>query len=205
MTLICWAGITGSGQKGTTSEIAFYSSRLICKNRLHCFFMLNRGSLDIVTWFPVLNVFLTIATSLNLQFNNFNLPYSSMNHLGWINKILMIFFSFFFFIFFLCYLPSPMYYLHPWTFNPNARGSDACSGSNVLWTTTKLIHKDRPPWMCGQHNVRATAEDNTGPRRNRTRATGLEGKDSIDHSTMTEYSNYMKTNLKYCWHYEQQN
>ena len=59
--------------------------------------------------------------------------------------------------------------------------------------------------MCGQHNVRASAVDNTGqntfkghtpnPRReikipdpavNRTRAAGLEGRDSTDHATATD-------------------
>ena len=57
--------------------------------------------------------------------------------------------------------------------------------------------------MCGQHNVRASAEDNTGqntkdthpipgqikipdPAGNRTRAAGLEGRDSTDHATATD-------------------
>ena len=59
--------------------------------------------------------------------------------------------------------------------------------------------------MCGQHNVRASAEDNTGqnsdeghtpnprteikipdPDGNRTRTTGLEGRDSTDHATATD-------------------
>ena len=59
--------------------------------------------------------------------------------------------------------------------------------------------------MCGQHNVRAFAEDNTGqntdkghtsnprteikipdPAGNRTRAAGLEGRDSTDHATATD-------------------
>ena len=59
--------------------------------------------------------------------------------------------------------------------------------------------------MCGQHNVRASAEDNTGqntdnghipnrrteikipdPAGNRTRAIGLEGRDSTDHATATD-------------------
>ena len=65
--------------------------------------------------------------------------------------------------------------------------------------------------MCGQHNDRASAEDNTGqnsdkgdtpnprteikiphPAGNRTRAAGLEGRDSTDHATATgvrEFSN----------------
>ena len=45
----------------------------------------------------------------------------------------------------------------PGTYNPNARGSDACRGSNSLWTRTLDRHT-----MCGQHNVRVSAEDNTG-------------------------------------------
>ena len=63
--------------------------------------------------------------------------------------------------------------------------------------------------MCGQHNVRASAEDNTGkntgkgqtpnprteikipvPAGNRTRAAGLEGRDSTDHATTTDLNNF---------------
>ena len=59
--------------------------------------------------------------------------------------------------------------------------------------------------MCGQHNVRASAEDSTGqntdkghppnprteikiiePGGNRTRTAGLEGWDSTDHATSTD-------------------
>ena len=59
--------------------------------------------------------------------------------------------------------------------------------------------------MCGQHNVRASAEDSTGqntdnehtanprtgikipdPTGNRTRVAGLDGKDSTDHATATD-------------------
>ena len=49
------------------------------------------------------------------------------------------------------------------TYNPNARGSDACRGSNSLWTRT-LDRYTRAglPEMYGQHNGRASAEDNTG-------------------------------------------
>ena len=51
--------------------------------------------------------------------------------------------------------------------------------------------------MCGQHNVMTSAEDSTGqntdkghtpnpdPAGNRTRAAGLEGRDSTDHATAT--------------------
>ena len=43
----------------------------------------------------------------------------------------------FFFFFFFAYLPSPNLGLTPpETYNPNARGSDACRGSNSLWTRT---------------------------------------------------------------------
>ena len=63
--------------------------------------------------------------------------------------------------------------------------------------------------MCGQHNVRAFAGDSTGqitdkgntpnpriglkipdPAGNRTRAAGLEGRDSTDHATATDYYYY---------------
>ena len=59
--------------------------------------------------------------------------------------------------------------------------------------------------MCGQHNVRASAEDNTGqntdkghtpnprteikipdPAGNQTRAAGMEGRDSTEHATATD-------------------
>ena len=55
--------------------------------------------------------------------------------------------------------------------------------------------------MCGQHNARASAEDNTdkghipnprievkipNPTGNRTRAAGLEGRDSTDHAMGTD-------------------
>ena len=56
--------------------------------------------------------------------------------------------------------------------------------------------------MCGQHKVRASAEDNTDkghtpnprteikildPIGNRTRTVGLEGRDSTDHAMATKY------------------
>ena len=63
--------------------------------------------------------------------------------------------------------------------------------------------------MCGQHNVMATAADNTGlhtgkghtpsprieikiydPAGNRTRAAGMEGRNSTDHVTATDYYYY---------------
>ena len=52
------------------------------------------------------------------------------------NSWLMIFFFFYFFFFF-AYLPSPTLGLTPpGTYNPNARGSDACRGSHCLLTRT---------------------------------------------------------------------
>ena len=40
-------------------------------------------------------------------------------------------------IFFFAYLPSPnLGVTSPGTYKPNARGSDACRGSNILWTRT---------------------------------------------------------------------
>ena len=70
--------------------------------------------------------------------------------------------------------------------------------------------------MCGQHNVRASAEDNTGqnidkghtpnprteikipdPAGNRTRAAGLEGRDSTNHATATDGAkNLLRENTK---------
>ena len=63
--------------------------------------------------------------------------------------------------------------------------------------------------MCGQHNVRVSAEDNKGqntdkghttnprteiktpdPAGNRTRAAGLEGRDYTDHATATDAKKY---------------
>ena len=69
--------------------------------------------------------------------------------------------------------------------------------------------------MCGQHNVRASAEDSTGQNTdqghtpnvrteikipdaagNRTRAAGLEGRDSNDHATATDYYKTSLVNLE---------
>ena len=58
------------------------------------------------------------------------------------------------------FLPSPNLGLTPpGTYNPNARGKDACRGSKRLWTITL---EGGPPWMCGQQNVIASAGDSTG-------------------------------------------
>ena len=69
--------------------------------------------------------------------------------------------------------------------------------------------------MCGQHNVKASAEDNTRyntdkgytpsprteikiphPAGNRIRAAGLEGRDSTDHTTATDPLNIQLRFLK---------
>ena len=73
---------------------------------------------------------------------------------------------------------------------------------------TRQIHKGGPPWMYGHHNVRASAEDNTGqntkdihpkprteikipdPAGNRTRAAGLEDRDST--GDRSQFSNVFK-------------
>ena len=121
------------------------------------------------------------------------------------NSWLMIFFFLFFFFF--AYLPSPTLGLtRPGTYNPNARGSDACRGSHCLLTRTL----DRYTRACLPECVVSTMsgpspKTNTGrntekghtpnPRTeikipdaagNRTRAAGLEGRDSTDHATATD-------------------
>ena len=71
----------------------------------------------------------------------------------------------FFLSFFLLFTLPKFRTYTPGTYNPNARGSDAWRGSNSLWTRTldiQYIHKDGPPWMCGQDNSRTSAGDNTG-------------------------------------------
>ena len=63
------------------------------------------------------------------------------------------------------YLPSPNLGLTPpGTYKPNARGSDACRRrSSSLWTTTlDRYTRGGGSLNVGQHNVRASAEDNTG-------------------------------------------
>ena len=70
------------------------------------------------------------------------------------------FFSFSFL--FLFTLPQSKIYT-PRDLQTKCRWSDACRGSNSLWTSTlDRYTKGGPPWMCGPHNVRASAEDNTG-------------------------------------------
>ena len=78
--------------------------------------------------------------------------------------------------------------------------------------------------MCGHHNVRASAEDNTGqntdrlhtpkprtvikvpdPAGNRTQAAGLEGRYSTDHATATDEPQNPKVifQTKVLFHYEE--
>ena len=53
-------------------------------------------------------------------------------------------------LFFFAYLPSPNLGLTPsGTYKPNARGSDACRGSNSLWTRTldRYARAGLPEWV----------------------------------------------------------
>ena len=106
-----------------------------------------------------------------------------------------IFLSFFF-----MYLSSPNLGLTPpGTYNQMP------VGINSLWTRTLDLCTRAGLPECSQHNVRASAGDNTGqntgkghtsnprteikipdPSGNRTWATGLEGRDSNDHNTATD-------------------
>ena len=78
----------------------------------------------------------------------------------------------------------------PGTNKLNARASGE---RQIVDQNTRQVHKDRPPWMCGQNIVRATARVNTrqhkghtpslriemkisDPAGNRTRAAWLEGR-----------------------------
>ena len=62
--------------------------------------------------------------------------------------------SFFFFI----YLPSPNLGPAP----PGLTTQMLVEEQQSLNQNTRQIYKDGPPWMCGQHDVRASAEGNTG-------------------------------------------
>ena len=63
------------------------------------------------------------------------------------------------FLSFILYLPSPSVGLTPpGIYKPNVRGSDACRGSNRLWSRTLDKHNSGPPSMCARHKIRATAE-----------------------------------------------
>ena len=110
-----------------------------------------------------------------------------------------------FFSFFFKYLSSPNLGLTPpGSHNPNARESDACRGSNCLWTRTldRYIRAGLPECvvstMSGLPPKTARQITDKGktpnprigkkipdPAGNRTRAAGLEGRDSTDHVTAT--------------------
>ena len=114
------------------------------------------------------------------------------------------------FFFFFVYLPSPNLGLTPpGTYNPNARESDACRGSNSLWTRTldRYTTADFPECvvssMSGSPPV--TTQDRTqtkdthpipgqklkfvtlpGIEPGPPRRAGMEGRDSVDHATATD-------------------
>ena len=77
-------------------------------------------------------------------------------------------------------------------------GQMPVGGAKTVDQNTRQMYKGGPPWMCCQHNIIATARDNTKdiptPRieikiseftGNRTPAAGLEGRDSTKHTTAT--------------------
>ena len=94
----------------------------------------------------------------------------------------------------------------PGTYNQNARGSDACRGSNSLWTRTLdrytraglpervVSTMSGPPLETTQdrtktkdtHPIPGQKLKFLTPRGNRTQAAGLEGRDSTDHATATD-------------------
>ena len=96
------------------------------------------------------------------------------------------------------YLPFPNLGLTPpVTYNPNARGSDACRGSNSLWTTTmaglrrrqyRTEHKGHTP------NPRREIKI-PDPAGNRTRAADLEDRDSTDHAMAMDSYNSLTQNI----------
>ena len=105
---------------------------------------------------------------------------------------------------FFAYLPSPNLGLTPpGTYKPNARGSDACRGSNSLWTRTldRYTREGLPECVLSTLSgpPPKTTQDRThtpnprigikipDPAGNVTWAAGLEGRDSTDHATATDY------------------
>ena len=91
------------------------------------------------------------------------------------------------------------------TYNPNARESDACRGSNSVWTTTLDIYTRAclPEYVVSTvlGPSPETTQDGTqikdtpnpskeiiisDPVGNRTRPAGLKGRDSTDHATVTD-------------------
>ena len=118
--------------------------------------------------------------------------------------MLVTFLSFFFmYLFFrnLGLTPPPMPY------NSNARGSDTYSGSNCIWTRTLDRYTRTGLPECAVSTVSGppseTAQDRTQdkghtpnprteikiphPAGNRTLVAGFEGRDSIEHTTGTDY------------------
>ena len=105
----------------------------------------------------------------------------------------------FFLSFVFLHLPSSNLGLtHPGTYNPNARGSDACKGSNCLWTGTldrytraglpecvvSTMSGPLPETAQERSQIKDTHTPNPrteikipDPAGNRTQAAGLEGRD----------------------------
>ena len=116
------------------------------------------------------------------------------------------------FFFFFAYLPSPNLGLTPpGAYNPNARGSDACRGSNNLWTRTLDRYTRAGVWsaQCQGLRQRQHRTEHKGhtpnsrteikipdPAGNRIRAARLEGRDSTDHPTATDSIQSYKVKLK---------
>ena len=108
--------------------------------------------------------------------------------------------------FFFVYLPSPNLGITPQeAYNTNARWSDACRGRNGLWTRTLdrytrgglpecVVSKmsGPPPETTQDRTQRPHANPRTEitiphPTGNRTRAAVFEDRDSIEHTTGTDY------------------
>ena len=104
----------------------------------------------------------------------------------------------------------------PGTYNPNTRGSDACRGSNCLWTGTLdrytravlpecvVSTMSGPPPETGQNTDKGhTPNPSIGiiipdPAGNRTRAAEAEGRDSTDHVTGTKCMEVKLKNVSSC-------
>ena len=101
------------------------------------------------------------------------------------------------FVFFFFFTPN-LGLTPPVTYNPNARRSDAYTGNNSLWNrsleryTSECVVSTMsgPPPKTTQDRTKYTHTPNTrteikiaDPAANRTRAAGLEGRDSTDHAT----------------------
>ena len=94
----------------------------------------------------------------------------------------------------------------PGTYNPNARGAGACRESNSLWTRTLNRYTRAGLPECEVSTMSGPTPETTqsrthtkdtrliqeqikipGPAGNRTRAALMEGRDSTDHATATNY------------------